>query len=205
MGYGTGNVKGAPLLLVGCGILRKEIAFLIEKNHWPLELALVDSALHVDFERLEKALRGSLRKAGAHGREAIVFYGCCHPRMDEILEQARTFRTPGQNCVEIVLGRERFMAELTGGAFFLFEDWARHWDRVTDATFGPNRTIMREIFQGTHRYILALRTSCSGDFSAEAQEVARQIGLSLRWTDVALDHLEAVLRETIERKRRERR
>lgn len=64
---------------------------------------------------------------------------------------------------------------------------------------------MREIFQGTHRYILALRTSCSGDFSAEAQEVARQIGLSLRWTDVALDHLEAVLRETIERKRRERR
>ena len=27
-----------PLLLLGCGILRKEVRYLIEKNGWPVEL-----------------------------------------------------------------------------------------------------------------------------------------------------------------------
>lgn len=186
------------LLLVGCGILHKEVRFLIAKNGWPLDTALMASALHSDLERLERGLRGALAKH--RRRRPIVFYGCCHPRMDEILEEAGTLRTEGQNCVEMVLGKELFTEELLNGAFFLFEDWALDWDRVSRITFGDHPEIMREILQGDRRYLLGLRTPCSGDFAAAAERVAYATGLPLRWMGVGLDHLEVVLRDAIERR-----
>ena len=33
------------LLLLGCGILRKETRLLIEKNRWPMDTMFLDSAL----------------------------------------------------------------------------------------------------------------------------------------------------------------
>lgn len=185
-------------LLLGCGILRKEVNFLIEKNAWPLETDWLDSSLHVNFEKLAHELQtGILRN---RGREVVVFYGCCHPRMEKILETARTFRTEGQNCVEMLLGREVFMDELSHGAFFLLEDWALRWDEAIGKTFGNNPAVVREIFQLSNKSLLCLRTPCSGDFAEEAAAVSQKVGLPVRWMDVGLDHLEAVLRQAVARK-----
>ncbi|MFA7405649.1 MAG: DUF1638 domain-containing protein, partial [Pelobacteraceae bacterium] len=106
----------SPLLL-GCGILHKEIRFLIEKNSWQLETHFLDSALHIDFDKLSLALKSALDHYA--GREMTVFYGACHPQMETILHAAGAFRTEGQNCAEMLLGPERFAAELEQGAFFL--------------------------------------------------------------------------------------
>ena len=186
------------LMLLGCGILKKEVRFLIEKNGWPLDLFMLASGLHSDFHKLERGLKGALAKH--RERDCIVFYGCCHPLMDEMLEEAHTFRTQGQNCVDMVLGKELFTRELLDGAFFLFEDWALHWDRIAMLTFGAHPGIMQEIFRGDRGYILALRTPVSGDFSVEAEKVASQVGLPLRWMDVGLEHLESVLQTAVSRK-----
>ncbi len=73
------------LLLVGCGILKKEIRWLIEKNQWPVEAIFLNSALHVDFDQLGRSLTSVL---SAHReRNIIVFYGCCHPLMDQIVQR----------------------------------------------------------------------------------------------------------------------
>jgi hypothetical protein len=69
--------------LLGCGILRKEIGFLLKKNRWPVETVFLDSALHVDFAELSRALSTAL--AACAGCNLLVFYGCCHPRMDQIV------------------------------------------------------------------------------------------------------------------------
>ena len=130
----------------------------------------------------------------------IVFYGACHPLMEKILDAAGTFRTEGQNCVEMLLGPERFTAELEQGAFFLLEEWARSWERIVTATFGTNWDVIREMYQGDRNYLLCISTPCSGDFRAEAEEAGRLVGLPLRWLDVSLDHLESVLQEAINRK-----
>lgn len=186
------------LLLVGCGILRKEIHYLIEKNDWPLETSFLDSALHVDFEKLSDKLTTALDKYKK--RETIVFYGTCHPLMDGILKRAKTIRTPGQNCVDILLGHELFMEELGKGAFFLMEDWALRYEYITRLTFGENLDLIREMFQGDRAYMLCLRTPCSGDFSLEAEKAGKLVGVPLRWMDVTLDHLETVLHNTINHK-----
>lgn len=186
------------LLLLGCGILHKEIRLLIERNGWPLDTLFADAMLHVDFDALATTLRAALARHA--GRSIIVFYGACHPLMESMLKEAGAMRTEGQNCVEMLLGHDRFTAELTEGAYFLLEEWARHWDQMIARTFGPNDAVTRQIFQGAHRYLLCLRTPVSGDFSVEAKQASQQVGLPLRWLDVSLEQLEAVLREALHKR-----
>lgn len=183
------------LLLIGCGILKKEIRFLVEKNGWPLETLFLDSSLHVNLDHLLQTLTSTL---DCHtGREIIVFYGDCHPLMDSLLKSARTFRTMGQNCVEMLLGHELFIRELEQGAYFLLEDWVSCWEQMLRETFGPNNDVMREIVQGDRKYLLALTTPCTRDFSNEAEAAGELVGLPLRWLNVSLDHLESVLHAAI--------
>ncbi|NTU42955.1 MAG: DUF1638 domain-containing protein [Nitrospirales bacterium] len=186
------------LLLVGCGILRKEVLHLIRKNNWPVEAVFFDSALHCELDRLSQSLTSSLEKH--KGRKIFVFYGSCHPLMEKMLSEGKTFRTEGQNCVDILLGTELFTKELTAGAFFLMEEWAKRWRQILIKTFGTeNLDIIREIFRGDRQYLLCLRTPCSGDFTAEAEEAGRIVDLPLRWMDIGLDHLEAVLEKAVAR------
>ncbi|TWJ18979.1 DUF1638 domain-containing protein [Geobacter argillaceus] len=184
-------------LLIGCGILRAEILFLIEKNHWPLEAVFLPSSLHVDFEQLENSLRKAL--ALHSGRRKVIFYGTCHPRMDSLIGTGAVVRTEGQNCIDMLLGRERFTRELATGAFFLLEDWAEHWEQVIHPVFESNQEAIRAIFTSEHRRLMAIRTPCSADFTAKAKKVADITGLALEWIDVTLDKLEQCLRTALDR------
>jgi len=186
------------LSLVGCGILRKEVSFLIAKNNWPLTTDFLPASLHIDFKRLSCALHEGLSR---HANEqTIVFYGACHPRMDTILNEAGTLRTGGQNCVEMLLGKEEFNRELAKGAYFLLDDWVRNWDEVTAKTFGSNINVIRDIFHDQHRYLLCLRTPQANDFSREAEHISAMLDLPVQWRDINLDHLENVLQTAIRRK-----
>lgn len=183
--------------IIGCGILKKEIRCLAEKNGWTQRMTFLPSGLHVDFEKLQYSLEKCLQQHA--GEPAVVFYGACHPCMDQILDAAGVIRTPGQNCVDIYLGHETFCRELEQGAFFLFEDWALHWKDIVGAVMPGDPEIMRSIFGGAHTYLLAIRTPCSGDFSAEAEAISTMTSLELRWMDAGLEHLEANLAATIDR------
>jgi hypothetical protein len=184
-------------LIIGCGILKKEIQYLVEKNGWRMGTVFLPSGLHVDFDRLENSLTKCLQQHG--GEPAAVFYGACHPRMDQILETAQVIRTPGQNCVDIYLGHEMFCRELEQGAFFLFEDWALHWQEIVGSVMPGDPEIMRSIFRSAHKYLLAICTPCSGDFHVQAQAVSDMTSLELRWVEVGLEHLEENLAATLAR------
>jgi hypothetical protein len=190
-----------PLRMVGCGILHKEIDYLIAKNGWKVETEFLDSALHNYFNRLSTELDGALERDDQAGRDTVVFYGSCHPKMDGILQQHHTVRTQGQNCIVMLLGYELFMEELGKGAYFLLEDWALTWEPMLTQAFGNNVTVLREIFHSGHQHMIAIRTPCSNDFTAEAEAAAAYVDLPLRWMDVSLDHLESVLAEAIDRRR----
>lgn len=184
------------VLLIGCGILQKEVSFLIKKNNWPVSTVFLPSGLHTDFGRLQSTLQRSL---DCHmGVPRIVFYGACHPLMDKILSEAGTIRTTGQNCVDMYLGQEAFHRELEGGAFFLFEDWALHWDSIVGGSQGLAPLVMRDIFKDAHSHLLAIRTPCSGDFTAQAEYISTCTSLELHWVDIGLEHLEQVLKATLD-------
>ena len=194
----TATGDESRLLMIGCGILKDEITLLIREQGWPVTFVSLPSALHMDFHKLGHSLGKALAREA--DREKVVFYGACHPLMDGILAEAGTIRTPGQNCLDIYLGRELFDRELENGAFFLFEDWALHWDEVAGELFRTNPAVTKTIFTGAHKYLLAIRTPCSGDFTLQAEEISRQTGLELRWLYAGLDHLEANMATVINRK-----
>lgn len=183
------------ILLIGCGILKKEIEFLINKNKWPINTLFLDSSLHIDPDKLGERLKSALT---IHkGRDIIVFYGSCHPLMAKILDESGVLRTKGQNCVEMLLGHEIFTEELAKGAYFILENWAEHWDYIMNKSLGRNEEIWKEIFRVDRKYLLGIKTPCSGDFRAKAEEAALTVGLPLSWIRVSLDNLESVLLEEI--------
>lgn len=184
--------------LLGCGILKKEINWLIKKNNWLLDTVFLDSALHIDFEKLSKSLSTKLAQ---HSKEDVkIFYGACHPLMDDMLEKANVIRTKGQNCVDILLGNDLFTTELTNGAYFLLEDWALRWNYISIKTFGKYNEITRQIFQSDRKYMLGIITPCSGDFTKEAEMAAKAVGLPLRWKEIGLDDLEEALFNLLDHK-----
>jgi hypothetical protein len=87
-----------PMVMVGCGILHKEVDFLIKKNGWKVETQFLASSLHNYFDKLYAQLDAALDFDEQKDRKTIVFYGSCHPRMDSLLEKHHTLRTHGQNC-----------------------------------------------------------------------------------------------------------
>jgi hypothetical protein len=189
-----------PLTIIGCGILRKEVDRLIEKNHWNVHTHFLDSALHNYLNRLSSELNQALEEREKLGEKTLVFYGSCHPLMESYLVDHHTCRTDGQNCIVMLIGYDLFMQELEKGAYFLLEDWALTWEPMITACFGMNTTVIREIFHSSHKYFLALRTPCNNDFSAAAEAAAGFVDLPLHWMDVNLDHLESVLADAIQRR-----
>jgi hypothetical protein len=187
----------APALLTGCGILRKEVEYLIAKNGWDIEARFLDSALHNYLDRLHAQLDGALGAHARPGRRSIVLYGCCHPGIDELVERHGSVRTEGQNCIAMLLGHDRFMRELEKGAYFLLEDWALTWEPMITQAFGTNLAVVREIFHSSQKYIVAIRTPCSGDFTAAAEAAAAFIDLPLVWMATDLDHLADVLADAL--------
>lgn len=196
-------MSAPDLLLLGCGILRAEVKRICDRNGWPLERRWLSPQLHGRSMQMGRSL--SLALAAHPGRDIVVMYGCCHPQIDDIVRDAGTVRVPEQNCITMLLGAEAFAEEIEAGAYFLLEEWTRDWEANLARSFGTrDPKLIREIFQYDRKYLLALRTPCSGDFTEAAEAAARFVGLPLRWKDVTLDHLEEVLREAIARKQRER-
>ncbi len=193
------------MVLVGCGILHKEVDTLIAKNGWPLETRYLPSALHNYLGRLSSSLLASLSEEDRKARETLVLYGACHPLMEKILANHHTVRTAGQNCIVQLLGYERFMAELEQGAYFLLEDWALSWEPMITAAFGSNLGVVREIFHSSHKVMVAIRTPCSGPFTEAAEAAAHFVDLPLRWLEVDLQHLEAVMKDALAQKQQQHR
>ncbi|WP_346354781.1 DUF1638 domain-containing protein [Azotosporobacter soli] len=192
----------ARYLLVGCGVLEKEMTYLIKKNKWPLDSIFLDATLHADIDKLAETLSNVLNE---HAKEdLIVFYGECHPCMEEITRKANAVRVDAQNCMEMILGRERFRMEVEQRAFFLLEALILCWDDAIKMAFGENLRIAREIFQSEQDYFLYIKTPCSGDVMLRAEVISRCLGLPLRSMEVSLDQLEAAVSDAIAKKRGER-
>jgi len=182
-------------IIVSCGILKNEIELILAGNKEQTATRFLDSSLHNDLDKLSRTLTTALEKEGEETRK-LVIYGTCHPQIDEIVNASNAIRTQGQNCVELLLGRQRFTEELSNGAFFLFEDWARRWEQISYRFFG-NWELMKEIFQDSHTYILCIRTPCSGDYSEYASRVSERTGLPLVWEDFDLSRLESVITQSL--------
>jgi hypothetical protein len=183
------------VLVIGCGILQRELALAATTYGLKFDTRLLSPSLHLDPSKLERQVKAQLVNTAQ--QDARVFFGSCHPNLDQWLAAAGRRRTRGTNCIEMLLGPTRYEHELSTGAYFLIEPWARGFTAALKRSFGDRPRVAREIFQGAHSRMLAIRTPCSGDFNDAAEAAAREVGLPLEWTTVDLSELAEVMQDLL--------
>lgn len=175
--------------LLACAVLEREVRTVLADADLDLEPRFLDPALHEATDRLPAAVAEALDHPGA-----VVCCGLCHPALERTVKAGGGVRTCALNCLELLLGRERYRAEAAAGTYFLPEAWARDWLTYARRVFGPGDRALRALMRSECTSLLALRTPCSGEFEAEARAVAEFTGLPLRWADADL----VPLREALE-------
>lgn len=180
------NEKQEPILIC-CGILKDEIQYILKKENIPLQCYFLNSSLHVYFGKLEKAVLGMFEKY--HGSGKILIYGTCHPLMDRWCRKYNVNRIKAQNCIEMLLGNSLFTEELSQGAFFLMEDWARRFEEIMACALDKDFENVKKVIKEQHKYLVGLTTPCSKDFKNKAQELSQKMEMELKWIHSDLSYL----------------
>jgi Protein of unknown function (DUF1638) len=99
-------------LLISCGILKPEIEALIEGKKILAEAIFLNKYLHMDYQKLQDALKSSLRK---HSEEKpVVIYGdlCLgfNNEMNALMAEYDIVKVDALNCIDCLLG-ERELSE----------------------------------------------------------------------------------------------
>jgi hypothetical protein len=101
-------------LLVSCGILQQEIQALISHEDIRAEAVFLSKYLHVDYRKLHKALKASLRKHD--DRRPVVVYGdvCLgfNGEMKALMTECDVLKVNALNCIDCLLGGQGKLLEM---------------------------------------------------------------------------------------------
>jgi Protein of unknown function (DUF1638) len=106
---------------IACSVFKAEIESLKARGRVALDFDYLDSMLHMDSGGLRGSMDASVEAAAGGG--VLLAYGECHPFMDAYAGDPGIRRTEGVNCVEILLGPERYARMRREGAFFFMPEW----------------------------------------------------------------------------------
>jgi hypothetical protein len=93
-------------LLISCGILKPEIEALIEGKKIEAEAIFLNKYLHMDYQKLQDALKASLRKHS--GKKPVAIYGdlCLgfNGEMNALMAEYDIVKVDALNCIDCLLG-----------------------------------------------------------------------------------------------------
>ncbi len=174
---------------VACSIFRTELDALRAAGELDLPVRYLDSMMHLYPKRLDRALSSVLEKGGQRGQATVLLWGDCHPHMNEHGALPHTRRVQGTNCLEILLGRERFRELLQKGAFFLLPEWVRRWREIFAQGLGLDREISGELLRELHTHFIYIDTGLVPAPIEILDEISAYFGLPWETVEVGLDGL----------------
>jgi hypothetical protein len=192
-------VTSVPPLCLACSILRHEVEALKESLGRELEVRYLGSMLHMNPELLDRQLAGLLEAEQDSGREVVLAYGDCCPRMLDFQAGPRIARTQGINCCELLLGRDRYRELRGAGAFFLMPEWALRWRRIFEEELGLGPSNARSLMGEMHTRLVYLDTGLVPVPREALAEASAYTGLPWSILAVDLEPLRRQLREALER------
>jgi hypothetical protein len=182
--------------LIACAIFASEFRRLPESLRDRFEVRFLDSMLHMVPEELDRRLA---RELPEDGRPAALLYGDCSPHMREYSGTLDRARTGGCNCIEILLGSERYRHLLRDGAFFLMPEWAVRWEEVFQKHLGlGDPALARDFMKDNAREIVYLDTGGGPPPEGLLADISGHLGLPVRVERTGLDRLEAALRTALD-------
>jgi hypothetical protein len=193
----------APVVIVACGALAREVLELRDKYGWAAEVVGVPVLLHNTPERIPPAVRRRIRELRATHARVVVVYGDCGTAggLDAALAEEGVERIAGPHCYEIYAAGEfeKIMAEAPG-TFFLTDYLVGSFDHLVLENLGLDRyPELRQDYFGNYTRVIYLVQREDPARMARARWAADQLGLPLEIRSVGLGALETRLVELMQR------
>ena len=188
-------------LLICCGILQPEIEALIARKEIEAEAVFLNKYLHVDYRRLQAALKASLRKH--RERKPVVVYGdvCLgfNGEMQALMIECDTIKVNALNCIDCLLGGRGKLLEIDPDhrLFFLTPAFLDFSENLISRTKADNRRRFN-MLKGI------MLVDSLGDMMRHRnriEHISDQTGLPVvEHRVVGLDGLKAVVEEALQRR-----
>lgn len=173
----------APVLVIACGALAREIVALTRLNGWSaLDVQCLPPELHNRPEKIPGAVKGAIDAGRTTHERIFVAYADCGTGglLDALLREEHVERLPGAHCYEFFATAAGFeqLAEAEPGTFYLTDFLVRHFDRLVIAGLGLDRhpELVHEYFRN-YRKLTYLVQQPDTSLATAAREAAARLGL----------------------------
>lgn len=193
----------APVLLIACGALARELVELKRLNNWDhLRIQCLPAELHNRPEEIPDAVRAEIEDNHDDFEQIFVAYADCGTGglLDKILDEYGIDRLPGAHCYEFFAGSAAFheLLEAEIGTFYLTDFLARHFDRLIREGLGlDERPELMPMYFGEYKRLVYLSQTDSPDLAAMAEQHARYLGLDYQCVHTGLDNVAREISEMV--------
>ena len=174
----------APVLIIACGALAREIVALKRVNGWSaMDVQCLPPELHNRPEQIPAAVQDAINEArGRHARIFVAYADCrTGGRLDAVLQAEGIERLPGAHCYEFYASSAAFekLADEEPGTFYLTDFLVRHFDRLVIEGLGIDKhpELTGEYFRNYRRLVYLVQSE-DAELSAAARVAAGKLGLA---------------------------
>jgi hypothetical protein len=196
----TPNRKKTIVRIIACQVFQQALEYLGLESRYPtIRVTYLPPNLHLRLRELSKYLRKEVVAAKKRNEQILCLYGDCFPGISDYCRRHGARRVAGPNCWEMFLGSERFnrLLDEETGTYFLEKELIRNFREYCVEPLELYDKEMRECCFSHYHRVLYVRQPSDPDLLAEAEEIARFLGLSLEIQDCDYSHLEKRLIELL--------
>ncbi|MEL7137653.1 MAG: DUF1638 domain-containing protein [Pseudomonadota bacterium] len=181
----TARPEEAPLLLIACGALAREVLALQRASAWQgMALSCLPASLHNRPERIPEAVRDRIAAGRAEGfAKMFVLYADCGTGglLDRVCEEEGVARIAGPHCYAFFDGNDAFAAraEEEIGTFYLTDFLARQFETLVWRGMGLDRhPDLRDMYFGHYDRVVYLAQTDDAALTEAARAGAEKLGLA---------------------------
>lgn len=198
--------------IITCPVLEKEIKTLVRENPEVSRFEVLEWGLHIQPDRLLAAVAEQIRAMENDVRAVVLGYGRCQA-LDRLPAdfQVPIFRPEAEDCIGVLLGQERYEAEIRkeAGTWFFSRGWTElgmdfifhelQLNRLAEKGMDPLRIAHRMLKNFTRGLYIETGLEDDQRLWSKAEEISREFNLRLERTRGSLD----LLKETINKAAKE--
>lgn len=199
------SAQAAPVLVLACGALAREIQQLKLLNGWEhLKLKCLEADLHNRPERIPMRIRAEIQRYRDQYAQIFVAYADCGTGglLDRVLEEEGVERLRGAHCYAFFAGQQPFaeLAEAELGSFYLTDFLARHFERlvIKGMQLDKHPELLPMYFNHYTRLVYLAQTS-NPDLLAKAQAAAEYLQLEFKLVSTGYGELATELARIAQR------